>query len=163
MAQDECCPADDVPGVTDDLLSDFLVGNSLRGVLDDVTRIAEEEADLEALRRRMAALEELRIIDFACGPGAFLVSAYQALLTLHEGLLQLSGPQDLLSHEAAMTQARLLRSTLYGADLLPQAVEIAKPALLLRSARKGERSSTWARISCPSTRRRMKTSAVRAT
>ena len=28
MAQDECCPADDVPGVTDDLLSDFLVGNS---------------------------------------------------------------------------------------------------------------------------------------
>ncbi len=57
MAQDECCPADDVPGVSDDLLSDFLVGNSLRGVLDDVTRIAEEEADVEALRRRMAALE----------------------------------------------------------------------------------------------------------
>jgi len=58
MAQDECCPAADVPGMTDDLLSDFLVGNSLREVLDDVTRIAEEEADLEALRRPMAAVEE---------------------------------------------------------------------------------------------------------
>lgn len=41
MAQDECCPADDVPGVTDDLLSDFFVGNSLRGVLDEVVEGVE--------------------------------------------------------------------------------------------------------------------------
>ena len=92
----------------------------------------------------MSALANLRIIDFACGSGAFLVSAYQALqqefLTLQEGLLLLRGaPQDLLSYEAEITQARLLRQTLYGADLLPQAVEIAKLALWLRSARKGEK------------------------
>ena len=48
-------------------------------------------------------------------------------------------PKDLLSYEAEITQARLLRQTLYGADLLPQAVEIAKLALWLRSARKGEK------------------------
>lgn len=128
---------------TDDLLSDFLVGHSLRAVLDDLTRDAEVESELDRLRRRMAALDGLRIIDFACGSGAFLVSAYQALqqefLTLQEGLLQLGGPQDLLSYEESMTQARLLRRTLYGADLLPQAVEIAKLALWLRSARKGEK------------------------
>ncbi len=38
-----------------------------------------------------------------------------------------------------MTQAKLLRDSLYGSDLLPQAVEITKLALWLRSARKDER------------------------
>jgi hypothetical protein len=129
---------------TDDLLSDFLVGNALRALLDDRTSGAIDSDEGDRLRHRINVLESLRIVDFACGSGAFLVSAYQAIqreyLTLQEGLLQLaSAPQDLLSHEAAMTQARLLRETLYGADLLTQAVEIAKLALWLRSARKGEK------------------------
>jgi hypothetical protein len=129
---------------TDDLLSDFLVGNAVRACLDDALSAGAPDTDADAVRVRLDALERLRIIDFACGSGAFLVSAYQALqrefLTLQEGLLDISGgPQDLFTQQATLTQASLLRESLYGADLLPQAVEIAKLALWLRSARKGEK------------------------
>jgi tRNA1(Val) A37 N6-methylase TrmN6 len=55
----------------------------------------------------------LNILDPACGAGAFLLAADQAL------------------HGRP--------SCLFGSDLLPQAIEVAKLALSIRSARKGER------------------------
>jgi hypothetical protein len=132
---------------TTEILSDYMSTAAIRALLREQPQ-PDHDASLDELARdleqRVSALSDLRIADFACGSGAFLVSAYHALLreywTMQEGLLQLQGgPQDLFAQSAALTQARLLRDCLFGADLLPQAVEIAKLALWLRSARKSEK------------------------
>jgi tRNA1(Val) A37 N6-methylase TrmN6 len=64
---------------------------------------------------------ELSILDPACGAGAFLLAADRAL-------------PDLPGR----------RLSLFGSDLLEQAIEVAKLALAIRSARNGERVTTFA-------------------
>jgi hypothetical protein len=133
---------------TSELLSDYLSESAVRALLRESaslpsSRVSKKEM-ADRLQVRIDQLEQLRIVDFACGSGAFLVSSYQVLLEefwrLQDALDALSpGGPDLLSQSASLTQARLLRETLHGVDLLPQAVEIAKLALWLRSARKGEK------------------------
>lgn len=133
---------------TSELLSDYLTSSALDALVaeTDPGDSADGKADMAALLEdRQNRLSQLRVIDMACGSGAFLVSAYQSLLEefwrIREGLDALKGQTqpDLLTHGASLTQAKLLRDTLHGADLLPQAVEIAKLALWLRSARKNEK------------------------
>jgi hypothetical protein len=133
---------------TSEVLSDHLTSQALDALLRDAEHAAgsiTRKADVgSALEARQQHLGQLRIVDMACGSGAFLVSSYQALLeeywSIRDGLgaMQSSQP-DLLSLGQSLSQAELLRDALYGADLLPQAVEIAKLALWLRSARKGEK------------------------
>ncbi len=131
---------------TSELLSDYLTSQALDALLRETEQdIPDEGADIgDVLETRQQRLGELRIVDMACGSGAFLVSSYQAMLeefwSIREGLAAMQSRQsDLLSLGQSLTQAKLLRDTLYGADLLPQAVEIAKLALWLRSARKNEK------------------------
>jgi tRNA1(Val) A37 N6-methylase TrmN6 len=60
-----------------------------------------------------------RILDPACGAGAFLLAAHRALLDVH--------PRTAVSQRC-----------LFGSDLLARAVAVAKLALWIRSARSGE-------------------------
>ncbi len=131
---------------TSELLSDYLTSQALDALLRETEQdISDESADIGGvLEARQQRLGELRIVDMACGSGAFLVSSYQAMLeefwSIRDGLDAMQSSQaNLLSLGQSLTQAKLLRDTLYGADLLPQAVEIAKLALWLRSARKNEK------------------------
>ena len=132
---------------TSEILSDYLAESALGALLREAEPDKTSAGDMSALlEARQQRLGELRIADIACGSGAFLVSSYQALLEeflrIRDGLdaIKSRGPQgDLLSLGQTLTQAKLLSTTLYGADLLPQAVEIAKLALWLRSARKDEK------------------------
>lgn len=133
---------------TSELLSDYLSESAVRALLQESAPLPNLRVSragmIDHLQGRIDQLEQFRIIDLACGSGAFLVSSYQVLLEefwrLQDALDALSpGGPDLLSQSASLTQARLLRETLHGVDLLPQAVEIAKLALWLRSARKGEK------------------------
>jgi hypothetical protein len=143
---------------TSELLSDFLSETALRALLREAaplpdTKTSKKEiADL--LQARADHLRQIRIVDLACGSGAFLVSSYQTLLEefwrLQDALDSVSGRgPDLLSQSASLTQAQLLRNALHGVDLLPQAVEIAKLALWLRSARKGEKVADLSRNIVP--------------
>ena len=131
---------------TSELLSDFLCQESLQAILNESASPtgAANQGDLpQLLESRRATLSGLRILDLACGSGAFLVSSYQALLAefwrLGDALDSLSSGPDLFTLSTSLDQSTLLRNTLHGVDLLPQAVEIAKLALWLRSARKGEK------------------------
>jgi hypothetical protein len=132
---------------TSELLSDSLCSGSVRAVLDELAPVggADSQAALmEQLDARREKLQGLRVIDLACGSGAFLVSCYQSLLEelwrIEEALDALAGGRsDLFSHSDRLSRSRLLREALHGVDLLPQAAEIAKLALWLRSARKGEK------------------------
>lgn len=136
---------------TTNLLSDFMAAGSIHDLLDDgQTPSADTDAELIAtFESRLERLSRLRIIDLACGSGAFLVSAYREILReywrLHEainGLKTRNGTQQqLFSFARNVSQAAVLRDNLFGIDILPQAVEIAKLALWLQSARRGEKIS----------------------
>jgi hypothetical protein len=133
---------------TTSILSDFLSGSAINAILDERAPLTTGSPDPgEPLRARLRQLLSLRVVDFACGSGAFLVSAYRLLLSefwrLRTSLGSLAAASgaapDLFEHQEAIGQASLLRDCLAGVDCLPQAVEIAKLALWLRSAKKGEK------------------------
>jgi hypothetical protein len=103
---------------------------------------------MAALQSRVETLLKLRAVDFACGSGAFLASLYRELLQefwrLHSSLAALKAKTkrheiDLFTAAGVVDQARLLPRCVLGVDKLPQAAEIAKLALWLRSARKDEK------------------------
>ncbi len=100
------------------------------------------------MRSRLEHVPKLRVIDFACGSGAFLTSIYRELLQEFWRLQSAIGaisPRTKNNHVNLFTaadvaeQARALAGCVHGVDKLPQAVEIAKLAIWLRSARKGEK------------------------
>lgn len=132
---------------TSELLSDSLCEGSVRAILDEFAPIGRTRSQAQLrgrLNARKERLRRLRVVDLACGSGAFLVSCYQSLLEelwrIEDAIGALAGGRDdLLSQSERLTQSQLLRDALHGVDLLPQAAEIAKLALWLRSARKGEK------------------------
>ena len=71
----------------------------------------------------------LRVLDPACGSGSFLIEAFRVL---DEWLAEHGDAED-RAHEHLRRQRILLRN-LYGVDLDPQAVEVARLNLLLRAA-----------------------------
>ena len=90
----------------------------------------------EYWRRCLAILRDLKIVDPACGSGAFLFQAYDALeARYHEviGHLQQSGAAD-AEKLAAAVPSFILQENLYGVDLFEGAVEITRLALWIRAA-----------------------------
>jgi adenine-specific DNA-methyltransferase len=74
------------------------------------------------------------VLDLACGSGSFLIRAYDALLGWEAELAGM--PMEQLTHEYRMP---VLRRNIFGVDLDPQAVEIARWNLLLRALREPQR------------------------
>ena len=91
-------------------------------------------------------LRNLKVCDPACGSGAFLIRAYDALF--HHYTLAITELEHLGQTKAAKllddVPDEILRRNLYGVDLQPEAVEIAQLSLWLRTARAGK---TLARLS----------------
>lgn len=111
--------------------------DALRGAAPD---------DVEFWRRCLEILRSLKIVDPACGSGAFLFQAYNALeLRYHEVLGHLIDAADASSIELIdQIPQMILEENLYGVDLSPEAVEITQLALWIRSATSGQ---TLARLS----------------
>jgi adenine-specific DNA-methyltransferase len=95
--------------------------------------------------RSPAQVEQLKILDPACGTGCFLLPAYERLLSWHldwyvsqpkpERFLR--GPDPLLSQDAQgryvlclPERKRILSNNIFGVDIDPRAVEIARRSLL---------------------------------
>ena len=109
--------------------------------------VSEKEAgrgmapdDAEYWRRCLAILRNLKIVDPACGSGAFLFQAYDVLEGRYHEVI---GHLDQLGDPKAEKLAEqiptfILRENLYGVDLSPEAVEITQLALWIRSASPGQ-------------------------
>ena len=128
---------------TASLLAEHVAQKTARDWLARTVPVDDDPANLDAtLEVRLQALERVRAADLACGSGAFLVSLYRTLASavdeLHTGL---TGMGQLTLDRASVAAARtqLLQSAIHGMDLLPQAVELAKLSLWLRSARKNQK------------------------
>lgn len=83
-------------------------------------------------------LSEIKIVDPACGSGAFLIQALQFLLLQHE--IVSAERKRIEGQESVLEQDQLIRDiltkNLYGVDLSPESVEITQLALWLNTARK---------------------------
>jgi len=88
----------------------------------------------------IAALRTIRVVDPACGSGAFLIQAYDVLEERYFDLAQALDRIDPEGAEAIRDQMPdyILRDNLFGVDLSPAAVEITQLSLWLRSARRGK-------------------------
>ncbi len=87
----------------------------------------------------MVELRSIRVVDPACGSGAFLIAAYDLLEEKYrECLDQLAFHNiDEANKHLDMISAYILNENLYGVDLSPEAVEISQLALWIRSAQEG--------------------------
>ena len=98
-------------------------------------------------------IENIRILDPACGSGSFLIGAFQCLIDYHVRYLTEHPKEaqvhplfpDLIKGEngdprlSVIRKARILKNNLFGVDIDPQAVEITMMSLYLK-ALEGERS-----------------------
>lgn len=102
--------------------------------------IAERVESLPDLRQRPAALRKLKIVDPACGSGAFLIAAYERLEDAYEEIarqMRIAGHLQEALNLSNEYPDYILFEHLHGVDLSAESVEITQLALWIRSARKG--------------------------
>ena len=110
------------------------------GVSEEESRRGTAPDDAGFWRQCLAVLRNLKIVDPACGSGAFLFQAYDVLEHRYNeviGHLDQVGQRD-AKELADQVPMFILRENLYGVDLSPEAVEITQLALWIRSASQGQ-------------------------
>ena len=123
-----------------------IVREALGGRLTDLKRecgwtvdafgnAATDSADvIDAYRERLA---QVRVLDPACGSGAFLITALKYLLTewrvMQDLRRRVTG--DVMVRDEDEVIRDVLRDNLYGVDINPASVEITRLALWLHTAR----------------------------
>jgi hypothetical protein len=126
---------------TPDMVTRFLVAETVGRTLRDILAAlgpADEDADEERERAMLQAyverLRALRIVDPACGSGAFLVAAFDELAREYRSvtgrLADLGAPVDFDIFDEIVTR------NLFGVDLNPESVEITRLSLWLKTARR---------------------------
>ena len=111
-----------------------------------ITKYIVENTIGKYLEENPDRLETIKILDPACGSGAFLNQAHSYLIneykTRFESLLaekQAKGEaQTLFDYNPADNDRSILLNNLYGVDLNQESVEITKLALWLKTARRTE-------------------------
>jgi hypothetical protein len=111
---------------TDPELVDELIQSSLKPVVEDKV---DENASTEAQEQQLL---DITVCDPACGSGAFLIAANNFLA---QRLAEIRS-DSLYPDERTIRQARrsVVQHCLYGVDLNPMAVELAKVSLWINSA-----------------------------
>lgn len=104
---------------------------------DPIFRANEKDAERAFWRDYAASLRSLRIVDPACGSGAFLVAAFDLLAPEY---------RRVLGHLASLDEAidfdpfdEIVTKNLYGVDINAESVEITRLALWLKTARNKHR------------------------
>ncbi len=133
----------------------FITYNTVGTVIDERIKTLErdfgirlEEIDATTEKNRVTAfaeraieeLREIRVVDPACGSGAFLIRAYNILDDKYVEILNVLEIHDPAKADKLRNDISdyILHDNLFGVDLSPEAVEIAQLALWLRSARRGK-------------------------
>ncbi|MCT7462195.1 N-6 DNA methylase [Aliarcobacter cryaerophilus] len=115
---------------------ELLIGNGILIPSNPKKLTKQEQQTKDNLQEYKKWLLNLKILDPACGSGAFLNQALEYLISEHKNLqndLALMG--DLFA--SYMVEEEILEHNLYGVDINEDAVEIAKLSLWLRTAKRG--------------------------
>ncbi|MEU7970815.1 DNA methyltransferase [Micromonospora sp. NPDC049089] len=107
--------------------------HGLKGSIQETTYARRER---QAYLEYQTVLQKIRVLDPACGSGAFLVYAFDYLLAENRRVDSILGG-DLLGTEDYIRF--ILRNNLFGVDLNEESVEITKLSLWLKTARRGQK------------------------
>ena len=147
---------------TPQYITKYIVENSIKNWLDDKRKELGED-DLPKLNEKdyifdiakknytknyrkhiefwqqyKEAVRNIKIIDPACGSGAFLITAFEFLLNynkyLDDKIFDLVGTSDLFSDRTK----KILQNNIFGVDLNKESVEITKLSLWLKTADKNK-------------------------
>ena len=134
---------------TPSTLTDYICRNTIipylsKSNVNDVhDLISEYQDDIEELEEK---LEKIKIVDPACGSGAFLINATEILLEITEGLEKIkndtktqvsSGKLD--DWQKEKETSKIIKNNIFGIDINRDAVQIAKLSLFLIMAKPGEK------------------------
>ncbi len=105
----------------------------LHGDINDKTYVKREQS---AYGKYQDFLQNIKVVDPACGSGAFLVYVFDYLLAENKRVGDILG-NTIFSNDDYVRD--ILRNNIYGVDLNEESVEITKLSLWLKSAQKGKK------------------------
>ena len=128
---------------------------SKNGATEPSDLVIEYKEDIEKLEEE---LNEIEILDPACGSGAFLVKAVDVLISIYDEIQNFkqlrgsytvtkrgkkeSGTSKIMTFDKETDQEKargFIQNNIYGVDLNPESVEITKLSLFLKIATKNKR------------------------
>ncbi len=138
---------------TPEYIVDYIVQNSLMTYLEEkenecLAQIGKKwwyKTEIEAYQAYQHILQQVKVLDPACGSGAFLVRVFDYLYAENKRVGEIIG--SLFSTDEIYKS--ILRDNIYGVDLNPESVEITKLSLWLKSAQQGKKLNNLdANIKC---------------
>lgn len=118
---------------------------------EDITEKNYRKREIEAYREYQKILQNVKVLDPACGSGAFLVRVFDFLLAENKrvaNILYIEWDQIKLGDNEDVYRD-ILKNNIYGVDLNEESVEITKLSLWLKSAVKWKKLVTLdANIKC---------------
>ena len=88
---------------------------------------------------RLDTLRHFRVLNLACGSGAFLIAAFDYLEEVYDEVLNaLTLQQGFPQEQAEALKREIVRNNLFGVDISAESVEITQLALWLRTAERGK-------------------------
>jgi type I restriction-modification system DNA methylase subunit len=120
-------------------ITQYIVFVSLGEYLERKRLEVWDENELDSLQAYLQILQNIKVIDPACGSGAFLIAAYEYLLneyTVTNQRIAVLGGKALSSGHV---KRLILTHNLYGVDLSPESVGITKLSLWLHTAERQQK------------------------
>lgn len=110
--------------------------------VDDL--IKEYDVDIDSLKELDYKLKNIKILDPACGSGAFLNKATDILLEIHEKLFVKLNEKRFVNQKTSLdnfydniaVRRKILINNIYGVDLNQESVELTKLSMFLKVATK---------------------------
>lgn len=147
---------------TPEYIVDYIVRNSLGKYLEDKEQeiLSKHHLDdkrlkdksynkklIEAYTEYIEWLKNVKVLDPACGSGAFLVKVFDYLLAEHKRIYSLVNAIEGKTNNSVLLSdddyvKPILEKNIYGVDLNPESVEITKLSLWLKSAKRGQKLIT---------------------
>jgi type I restriction-modification system DNA methylase subunit len=109
------------------------------GLKGDILDKTYEKRERQAYTKYQDFLQSVKVVDPACGSGAFLVYVFDYLLAENKRVGDILGMSLFSSDEYVRD---ILRNNIYGVDLNEESVEITKLSLWLKTAQKGKKLTT---------------------
>lgn len=106
------------------------------GLKGDITDKTYEKRERQVYTKYQDFLQGVKVVDPACGSGAFLVYVFDYLLAENKRVGDILG-MSLFSTDEYIRD--ILRNNIYGVDLNEESVEITKLSLWLKTAQKGKK------------------------
>ena len=142
---------------TPDYIVHYIVDNSLGKYLrdheekfkdefklkDNINDENYEKREAQVYEKYQSFLQNVKVVDPACGSGAFLVYVFDYLLSENKRVSSILGA-GLFSSEDYMKS--ILKNNIFGVDLNEESVEITKLSLWLKSAEKNKQLTTLVKI-----------------